>query len=71
MRGERNWKLTVWEKMNALKHNETWEIVEFPKTRNLWAGIWVFTLKCYADGNKRYKVRLIAKGFTQIYGIDY
>ena len=32
----------------------------------------MFTVKCKADGSvERYKVRLVTKGFTQTYGIDY
>jgi len=34
--------------------------------------LWVFTLKYHPDGSvDRYKVMLVAKGYTQIYGIDY
>lgn len=67
-----NWKLAVMEEMNALKKNETWEIVELPKEKRAVGCKWVFTIKCKADGSiDRYKARLVAKGFTQTYGIDY
>ena len=33
---------------------------------------WVYTLKYKADGSfERYKTRLVVKGYTQTYGVDY
>ena len=58
--------------MNALQNNSTWEIVDLPKEKKTIGCKWVFTVKCKADGNvERYKARLVAKEFTQTYGIDY
>ena len=33
---------------------------------------WVYTIEYKTDGSlERYKVRLVAKGYTQTYGVDY
>ena len=52
--------------------NDTWEITDLPHGKNLIGCKWIFTIKTKADGSiERYKVRLVAKRFTQTYGIDY
>ncbi|RVW39635.1 Retrovirus-related Pol polyprotein from transposon RE1 [Vitis vinifera] len=69
---EPSWKLTVFEEINALKKNGTWEVVDLPREKKVVGCKWVFTIKSKADGSvERYKARLVAKGFTQTYGIDY
>ncbi|RVW29639.1 Retrovirus-related Pol polyprotein from transposon TNT 1-94 [Vitis vinifera] len=58
--------------MNALKKNGTWEVVDLPREKKVVGCKWVFTIKSKADGSvERYKARLVVKGFTQNYEIDY
>jgi Reverse transcriptase (RNA-dependent DNA polymerase) len=53
--------------LDALAKNKTWELVNLPSGRKAVKSKWVFKLK--NDG--RYRAHLVAKGFTQIPGIDY
>ena len=58
--------------MNALKKNSTWEVVKLSRDKKTVGCKWVFTVKCRADRSvERYKARIVAKGFTQTYEIDY
>ncbi|RVW34481.1 Retrovirus-related Pol polyprotein from transposon RE2 [Vitis vinifera] len=59
---EPSWKLAVFEEMNALKKNGTWEVVDLPKEKKVVGCKWVFMIKSKADGSvERYKARLVAK----------
>lgn len=60
------------EEMRALKRNKTWKLVDLPKGKKLVGCRWMFTVKYKSGGSmKRYKTRLVMKGYTQSYGIDY
>ena len=61
------WSDACQYEMDALAKNGTWELVDLPPARKAVKSKWVFKLK--ADG--RYRARLVAKGFTQIPGIDF
>ncbi|KAL4032338.1 hypothetical protein IC575_005409 [Cucumis melo] len=66
------WKNVVMEEMKALEKNNTWEICALSKGHKYVGCKWVFTLKYKADGTlDRHKTRLVAKRFTQTYGVDY
>ena len=66
------WKQAIDTEVEALVANGTWEEYVLPKGANLVSTKWVFTVKVKKDGTvERYKARLVARGFSQQYGIDY
>jgi hypothetical protein len=70
--GNPKWDNAMDEEMAALDANATWELVALPKDKKAIGCKWVYKVKHNADGSvSRYKVRLVAKGYAQTYGIDY
>ena len=61
------WREARQYEMDALAKNGTWESLDLPTGQRAVKFKWVFKLK--ADGC--YCARLVAKGFTQIPGIDF
>ncbi|CAL2239795.1 unnamed protein product [Prunus armeniaca] len=58
--------------MDALIKNKIWDLVPLPRGKKVVGCKWVFTLKHKVDGSiDRYKARLVTKGYTQTYGVDY
>jgi hypothetical protein len=62
-----DWQRACAYEIDALAKNGTWVLVDLPPGRKTVKSKWVFKHK--ADG--RFRARLVAKGFTQIQGIDY
>lgn len=66
------WKFAMREELENLERNETWKIVPRPEGRKVVKCKWVFKRKYDKEGNiERYKARLVARGYTQVEGIDY
>ena len=66
------WTQAIKEEMKALLKNNTWTIVPLPEGNKVVECKWVFSIKHKVDGTvKRYKARLVGKGYTQTYRVDY
>lgn len=60
------------EEMRMIEKNQTWELVDLPKDREIIGVKWIFKTKFNQDGSiHKHKARLVARGFTQQPGIDY
>lgn len=56
----------------ALQTNPTWDIMDLPNGVKPIGNKWVYKIKRKSDGIvERFKTRLVAKGYTQIEGLDY
>jgi hypothetical protein len=59
-------------KISLLEQARTWTTVLHLPRKNVVGCKWVFRLKRKVDGSiKKYKACLVARGFTQIYGVNY
>lgn len=66
-----SWKAAMAEEMKSLVANGTWELVKFTGQK-LVDNRWVYKVKFDVDGEvDRHKARLVARGFRQMYGLEY
>jgi histone deacetylase 1/2 len=70
--GDEKWVSAMNNEYDALMHNKTWRLVPPPKGKNIIGCKWVYKVKKKSDGTiDRYKAPLVAKGYKQLYGLDY
>ena len=65
------WESAMKDEIYSLMSNQTWELAELPPGKKALHNKWVYRIKEEHDGNKRYKARLVVKGFQQKEGVDY
>ena len=65
------WNLAMKTEMMALEENETFETVTLPKGKEVIGSRWVYAVKTDKDGNDHFKARFVAKGYSQVAGVDY
>ena len=56
----------------TLAYNNVWELVSISRGANIVDNKWVFKIKRLLNGHvDRYKARLVARGFSQQFRVDY
>jgi hypothetical protein len=60
------------DELDALHKKNTWDMVDLPPGKSVARCKWVYKIKsCSNNTVDRYKARLVARCFTQEYGVDY
>jgi hypothetical protein len=60
------------EELDQIEKNNTWEMVQNPKGKNVIGSKWIFKNKMNEQGQVvRNKARLVCKGYAQIEGLDF
>ena len=66
------WIEAMATEMASLMKNKTYDLVKLPRGRRSIGSRWVFAVKYHKDGSiDRFKARLVARGFSQRFGVDY
>lgn len=66
------WVEAMNNEISSLTKNHTWDLVNLPKGRKVIDNKWIYKIKHNSAGDvERLKARLVIRGFTQQYGVDY
>ena len=59
------------EEISSLKENDTYEVSTLPEGKASVGGKWVYTTNRDQNGIETFKAKYVAKGYSQVKGIDY
>ncbi|KAI9153173.1 hypothetical protein LWI28_007189 [Acer negundo] len=66
------WQEVIRSELRALQANGTWSLTPLLAGKTPIGCRWVYKFKLRSDGSiERHKAQLVAKGFTQLEGVDY
>ena len=69
---EKVWAQAMVEEIECIEKNQTWEMVDVPKDKDVVSIKWIYKIKQDADRNvQKHKERMVARGFTQKHDIDF
>ena len=67
-----NWKQAMKIEYDSLSDNKTWDVVKTPEDKQVVGGKWVYSKKFNKNNDfTKYKARYVARGFSQVSGINY
>lgn len=67
-----HWRHAITNELQALEENNTWTLTPLPPGKRPIGCKWIFKTTLNSDGSvERYKARLVARGYTQIEGLDF
>jgi hypothetical protein len=70
--GQHVWKDAMTEEYQSIIKNDVWDIVPRLEGKSVVTSKWIYNIKHAVDGSvEKYKVRFVARGFSQVEGIDY
>lgn len=60
------------DEISSLKKNQTWELVDLPKDKDVIRLKWIYKIKYKSDGSiQKFKARIVGKGYMQQEGNDF
>ena len=67
-----NWRMAMNSEIESIEKNNTWTLTDLPAGAKKIRVKWVYKTK-YSENGKidKYKACLVAKGYSQKYGVDY
>jgi hypothetical protein len=66
------WRDAMMEEYNSIMKNDVWEVVPRPEGKSVVTSKWLYKLKHATAGSiEKYKARFVARGFSQVEGVDY
>nr|GEY55538.1 hypothetical protein [Tanacetum cinerariifolium] len=66
------WLNAMKVEMQSMSDNKVWDLVDLPPNEKTIGRKWLFKTKTNMDGAVHtFKAHIVAKGFTQTYGVDY
>jgi hypothetical protein len=66
------WREAMVEEYVSIMENDVWEVVPRPEGKSVVTSRWLYKIKHAADGSiEKYKARFVARGFSQVEGVDY